>query len=88
MHIYLILGSASLKVTKWQQKLKVRNGHILLMSRDGKGTISSHVFIFLSEECFSPKSFGKLYSLAHWLESSILCFMLKPITEKVFKIWA
>lgn len=65
MHIYLILGSASLKVTKLQKKLKVRDGHILTMSRDGKGTISSHVFIFLSEECFSPKSFGKLYSLAH-----------------------
>lgn len=56
------------------------------MSRGGKGTISSHVFLFLSEECLSSNSFGKLSSLAHWPKSYvILCFMLNPITGKALK---
>lgn len=84
-HIYLILGSAVFKLTKWEKKLEVTCEHILIMSKGGKGTISSHVCVFLSEKCFSPKSFGKLPSLAHWPESYILCFMIRTITGKPLK---
>lgn len=63
----------------------MRGGHIHVMSRGGKGSISSHVLLFLSEERLSPKSFGELPSLAYWPESYVLCFMLKPITGKSLK---